>query len=142
MRKVTDVLLVVSLVLSIGRGLGITGKDLAFWDMPTVHAPALFASSTWTPSDADWIRSQVHLPHIILEPVERSEGTMMIMRLAAELASHPGSQTCSDAISNGDESDVDCGGSCAPCFNGRLCYQNGDCQSGNCRNGICANNGK
>jgi hypothetical protein len=40
--------------------------------------------------------------------------------------------TCSDGKLDGDETDVDCGGSCAPCDVTRACKINGDCQTNNC----------
>lgn len=46
--------------------------------------------------------------------------------------------TCSDGERNGDESDVDCGGSCAPCVAGRACAGNADCDQGSCLAGACA----
>lgn len=48
--------------------------------------------------------------------------------------------TCEDGLQNGDESDVDCGGSCLPCADGLLCNDAPDCVSGNCLDGICAPN--
>jgi hypothetical protein len=46
--------------------------------------------------------------------------------------------TCSDTIKNGNESDVDCGGSCpTKCGNGKTCGGDGDCQSGHCCAGTC-----
>ncbi len=45
--------------------------------------------------------------------------------------------TCSDGILNGDESDVDCGGSCLPCADGMRCVTDADC-AGSCGNdGFC-----
>ena len=47
--------------------------------------------------------------------------------------------SCSDGILNGNESDVDCGGSCAACGNGRRCDFNSDCASGVCSGaGLCS----
>lgn len=46
--------------------------------------------------------------------------------------------TCSDGASNGSESDIDCGGSCAPCPLTRACVTDGDCQSEHCLDGSCA----
>jgi len=46
--------------------------------------------------------------------------------------------TCNDFIKNHDESDVDCGGICNSCVNGKICLINSDCQSNNCVSGICA----
>jgi hypothetical protein len=40
--------------------------------------------------------------------------------------------SCSDRVKNGQESDVDCGGSCGPCDLGRLCNSDTDCASGAC----------
>ncbi len=46
--------------------------------------------------------------------------------------------TCGDGIHNGDESDVDCGGSCGvPCDNGQWCLSNSDCSSNDCYLGAC-----
>jgi len=45
--------------------------------------------------------------------------------------------SCSDAAQNGDESDVDCGGSCPACPAGAMCGSPGDCQSAVCTGSIC-----
>ena len=42
-----------------------------------------------------------------------------------------------DNILNNNESDVDCGGPCDPCINGKKCRDNSDCQSNLCEQGIC-----
>jgi hypothetical protein len=44
---------------------------------------------------------------------------------------------CDDGVRNGNESDVDCGGSCAPCPFGKLCGSNNDCGSKACKGGVC-----
>ncbi len=44
-------------------------------------------------------------------------------------------------MKNGSETDVDCGGSCAPattCANGKICAANSDCTSANCQALICS----
>ncbi len=47
--------------------------------------------------------------------------------------------SCSDTVRNGDESDVDCGGSCRPCAIGKGCSsKDANCGSGNCANGKCS----
>ncbi len=47
--------------------------------------------------------------------------------------------TCSDNIKNQDETDIDCGGRCGSCTNGRSCLINFDCQSNYCNpNKICS----
>jgi hypothetical protein len=40
--------------------------------------------------------------------------------------------TCFDRVTNGSESDVDCGGTCPRCVDGKRCASGGDCQSGFC----------
>jgi len=39
---------------------------------------------------------------------------------------------CSNGLHDGDETDTDCGGSCAPCDNGKTCNVYSDCSSGFC----------
>jgi hypothetical protein len=45
--------------------------------------------------------------------------------------------TCTDGIQNGDETGVDCGGSCPRCANGTGCANRNDCLSGVCLDGMC-----
>ncbi len=45
---------------------------------------------------------------------------------------------CSDGKKDGDETDVDCGGSCAPCADGASCKVAGDCVDGACLSSKCA----
>ncbi|WNG33616.1 hypothetical protein F0U61_08245 [Archangium violaceum] len=48
--------------------------------------------------------------------------------------------TCSDGLSNGDETDVDCGGSCRPCGTDShedTCQSDAQCPGGVCREGTC-----
>jgi len=49
----------------------------------------------------------------------------------------PTGPTCDDHMENGDESDVDCGGSCPGCDAGESCDTGGDCASGLCLFGAC-----
>lgn len=44
---------------------------------------------------------------------------------------------CGDGWQNGDEGDVDCGGSCGPCEAGQRCWVASDCASGLCINSVC-----
>lgn len=44
---------------------------------------------------------------------------------------------CNDGTQDGDETGVDCGGSCSPCEDGLACAVADDCQSGVCRGGLC-----
>jgi hypothetical protein len=48
-----------------------------------------------------------------------------------------GESHCVNGVHDGNETDVDCGGSCSPCDNGKMCGIDQDCQSGHCLNGIC-----
>lgn len=45
---------------------------------------------------------------------------------------------CSDGVISGDETDVDCGGSCAPCELEQACTQPSDCSTNVCENDLCA----
>jgi formylglycine-generating enzyme required for sulfatase activity len=46
--------------------------------------------------------------------------------------------TCTDMMTDGDETDMDCGGSCSPCIPGKACLVDKDCSSVNCVNLVCA----
>jgi hypothetical protein len=46
-------------------------------------------------------------------------------------------QNCADGFVSGDETDVDCGGSCPKCPDGAVCLLPQDCQDENCLDGIC-----
>lgn len=45
--------------------------------------------------------------------------------------------TCQDGVRNGNETDVDCGGSCPRCATGKTCATRNDCASALCTNGVC-----
>ena len=44
----------------------------------------------------------------------------------------PDSPECHDGVKDGDETDVDCGGSCASCATGQFCASGADCVSSIC----------
>ena len=44
---------------------------------------------------------------------------------------------CTDQIRNGDETDIDCGGSCGLCNVGDSCNSSSDCDESNCIDGTC-----
>jgi hypothetical protein len=50
---------------------------------------------------------------------------------------HAGWVPCEDGYRDGDETDVDCGGSCTPCVTGKSCKVGGDCESHVCTGGTC-----
>ena len=62
-----------------------------------------------------------------------------------DMATKPGNNdggmagpNCGDNLQNGQESDVDCGGSqCGQCADGKRCKINGDCQANSCIGGLC-----
>lgn len=47
------------------------------------------------------------------------------------------SSQCFDQVKDGDETDVDCGGSCPGCDIAHACSKNDDCLAGNCVDGLC-----
>lgn len=49
----------------------------------------------------------------------------------------PSENTCSNNALDGDETDIDCGGSCAACGITQVCIDNSDCTSGLCESGTC-----
>lgn len=52
-----------------------------------------------------------------------------------KLCANPLPVSCSDTIKNQDESDVDCGGMCGKCADGKGCKAAADCQSSFCSKG-------
>ena len=57
------------------------------------------------------------------------EATADATDTTAEAEGGPG---CMNGMLDGDESDVDCGGSCPPCEDGKICHTSPDCQSMMC----------
>ena len=51
---------------------------------------------------------------------------------AAEVPPVCRAATCTDGFQNGDETAIDCGGTCGRCANGKSCRVNTDCSSANC----------
>src|SRR5262245_60952269 len=64
--------------------------------------------------------------------------SLIVVCLALSGCLHPVLNSCIDGVRNGDESAIDCGGSCAACANGQTCFSSFDCLSGFCNNGICS----
>ena len=44
---------------------------------------------------------------------------------------------CTDEIRNGEETDIDCGGSCGRCEVDASCKVNADCEDSDCKGGVC-----
>jgi hypothetical protein len=66
-----------------------------------------------------------------------SAGEATLTAATTSTTSPPPASSCSDGIKNGTETDVDCGGSCGPCGDGKGCVAAADCTSGDCINGQC-----
>lgn len=45
-------------------------------------------------------------------------------------------ELCKDGVKSGNETDIDCGGSCPDCADGKMCKTDGDCVN-DCNGGIC-----
>ena len=56
---------------------------------------------------------------------------------AGTCASAPPAERCRDRVRDGDETDIDCGGTCQPCQPAASCAVPGDCQTGACEAGRC-----
>jgi preprotein translocase subunit SecG len=48
------------------------------------------------------------------------------------------SPACTNGTKDGFETDVDCGGTCSACAQGKSCVKSTDCSTANCTNGTCA----
>jgi hypothetical protein len=49
-----------------------------------------------------------------------------------------GGNSCSNGVKDGSESDIDCGGTCGACSDGKMCLAQTDCERGTrCTNGFC-----
>ncbi|CAF3977923.1 unnamed protein product [Adineta steineri] len=57
---------------------------------------------------------------------------------AIEVSALAKDKTCFDGLMNGDETDIDCGGSCLTCAVGKNCTLTKDCDNLQCTNDICA----
>jgi hypothetical protein len=73
------------------------------------------------------------------DPDVVSFGVMLTLQSCAEIScSSTTEPSCHDRRQNGLESDVDCGGPCAPCRDGAACGQDLECRSLRCVAGRCA----
>lgn len=84
--------------------------------------------------------SQVPTFHPTPSPTDSPTGSPSVSPSAAPTISptlSPTSVTCTDQEKNGDESDIDCGGSCHGCDIGQLCWLDSDCNDGDCELNVC-----
>lgn len=90
---------------------------------------------------SQWIPGAVQAGHKKAVPAavhDQEEAVPEHERAAAEAAAAAAQPHCGDSLANGDESDVDCGGStCPTCALGRSCVGPSDCTSGLCVDGKC-----
>lgn len=71
---------------------------------------------------------------VVTDAQQESSGDVGPTREDEDAAVPP---NCNDGRLNNDESDVDCGGPCAPCPDAGACNRNEDCESTICRDGVC-----
>ena len=71
-------------------------------------------------------------------PQELGLAAFVLLVLLAAACGGGGQPSCFNAVQDGTETDVDCGGACQPCAEGRICLADADCASGNCTEGRCA----
>jgi len=90
-------------------------------DSVTATATATLGSMSQTGDDETEEASQS-----ATEPT--SEASADATDTSAE-ATAEGGPGCMNGVLDGDESDVDCGGSCPPCDDGQICHQSPDCES-------------
>jgi len=77
-------------------------------------------------------------PHELRDALSFGIGIHLRPCASGNCQSAPPQRTCVDRILDGDETGVDCGGSCLACAGGLACKVGGDCQSGQCTAGVCA----
>lgn len=73
---------------------------------------------------------------IAINPVGLESDEMTSDGVLINIEAQP--ESCTNGITDGEETDLDCGGSCAGCANGQACGENTDCESGYCAGGMCA----
>ncbi len=101
-------------------GAGTAGAMCSFTDVPSGD----MCSGGVCDGDGDCV-----------ECVTNTDCPSLVCDLALNVCSAAG---CMDDVRNGDETDVDCGGSCPGCETGEMCGIAGDCLSGVCTAGVCA----
>lgn len=104
-------------------------RFLSQWLVGNVLSPdvQLYQDGEWAPSLAGVAPDSLSLGfRFHLLPCDHD-------RCAAEVA-----PSCNDRVRNGDEIDVDCGGSCRSCGGGLACNGASDCQSRICKENLCA----
>ncbi|MBM4397099.1 MAG: hypothetical protein FJ087_15590, partial [Deltaproteobacteria bacterium] len=106
------------------------GPDEGCWWDPvlqgTCGAPYAWFSRTVRDATTAW---GVHGINASVLAVSRQPGQSSLLRC---VTSH-----CKSGVKDSNETDVDCGGNCAGCADGKACLVNGDCASGGCSGNVC-----
>jgi hypothetical protein len=77
-------------------------------------------------------------PHGVPDSLSVGFGVHLVPCDSGRCSTAVPADTCHDRRRDGDETDVDCGGSCAPCIADAACRVPADCQSMRCDGGQCA----
>ncbi len=114
--------------LSLGAGAG----ERTPVDAHLAHAAAL--GFTIAPSETTRVGYEFLVGD---EPVVFGPGLFELGIRVRERGDPTGAGACDDGRANGDESDVDCGGTCPQCGGGQGCNLDQDCGFGTCTSGTC-----
>ena len=90
-------------------------------------------------ADVDLFDGERFAPHVSTTPDSLSVafGIHLTPCASGTCSSVAPMNGCRDRARDGDETDVDCGGSCQPCWADKLCLRAEDCQSRACDAGHC-----
>jgi len=125
-------------VISTGRVAKVTGKGLGGLDIATPPGAGgvITVLTVQNAGDASTHRmcSLYALGNgsVITHKVN-STGYKLTLKKGVETAC----PACADGIKNGNETAIDCGGSCGPCDDGETCNGAADCLSAVCTSGVC-----
>jgi len=91
-------------------------------------SPGIPPSNTRAATDG-YVRLRVYYPPEDPEATDAAPRAIEYFNCSIPAPPH----RCQDGVKNGDETDIDCGGSCpTKCVAGQSCVQDSDCSSGNC----------
>jgi hypothetical protein len=96
----------------------------------------------WVLQEDEFLRNSLitalMAPDVTIERLRSlSVGFRMHLSPCAEGSCTSPSASCFDRVKNGDETDVDCGGSCRGCVEGSTCTDATDCETAACDGGVC-----
>ncbi|RME53181.1 hypothetical protein D6783_02755 [Candidatus Woesearchaeota archaeon] len=96
---------------------------------------AVAPSATCTPNTTNPTSQVIHLTStkkICVAIADKNNNTATITKTFTIKDENSTPSTCTNNIQDGDETDIDCGGSCIPCEDGSTCQQPSDCLSASC----------